>query len=160
MDKCRIWNTWSIWCKDLPDKMYVGQWPTFHGTGICLIFWRLFDGLMLYWRYWFSVTQTLNWNYIWPIFHDPVILLYILKDYLMDKYHSWNIVSYMIRDVYLDLFRISIYSLQLCILCQISWFSARLAKDRSIWVMTGSVVNTGFNRSILVDWSIEISVVR
>ena len=31
----------------------------------CLIAWRLFDGLMLYRRYWFSVTQTLNWNYRW-----------------------------------------------------------------------------------------------
>ena len=29
-----------------------------------VISWRLFDELMLSWRYWFSVTQTLNWNYI------------------------------------------------------------------------------------------------
>ena len=38
---------------------------------------------MLYWRYWFSVTQTLNWNHICRsvthIFHGPVILPYILK---------------------------------------------------------------------------------
>ena len=30
----------------------------------CLVSWRLFDGWMLYWRYWFSVTQTLTWNCI------------------------------------------------------------------------------------------------
>ena len=28
----------------------------------------------------------------------------------------------------------------------------RLAKSRSIWVLTGPVVKTGFNRSFLVDW--------
>ena len=40
-----------------------------------VISWRL------YWKYWFSVTQTLSWNYIWqwPIFHGPVILPCILK---------------------------------------------------------------------------------
>ena len=48
----------------------------------CLLSWRLFDGLILYWRYWFSVTQTLTWIYICrPLtkFHDPVSLAYILK---------------------------------------------------------------------------------
>ena len=34
MDICHNWNTGSMWCKDLPDKMYVGQWPTFHGPVI------------------------------------------------------------------------------------------------------------------------------
>ena len=37
---------------------------------------------MLYWRYGFSATQTLNWNiYVgqWPTFHGQVILPYILK---------------------------------------------------------------------------------
>ena len=143
------WDIGSMWCKDLLHKMYVGQWPTFHGPVIlsymlktiwwsnfvleiliqwdtnvelklyvrqwpifhdpvilsyilktiwwanviigtldpcdakiyhikciwvldlhfmvqwfCLISWRLLSGLMLYWRYWFSVTQTWNWNYI------------------------------------------------------------------------------------------------
>ena len=37
--------------------------------------------------------------------------------------------------------------------------NARLAKDRSVLILTGPAVNTGFNLSILVDWSIEISVV-
>ena len=34
MDKCYNWNFGSMWCKDLPDKMYVGQWPLFHGPVI------------------------------------------------------------------------------------------------------------------------------
>ena len=59
----------------------------------CLISWRLFDGLMLYWRYWFNVTQTLNWNYTyWPVTYiswSNDFALY-LEDYLMDKCHNWN----------------------------------------------------------------------
>ena len=39
------------------DLHFMVQW-------FCLISWSLFDGLILYWRYWFSVTQTLNWNYM------------------------------------------------------------------------------------------------
>ena len=31
MDKCNNWDISSMWCKDLPNKMCVGQWPTFHG---------------------------------------------------------------------------------------------------------------------------------
>ena len=71
--------------------MYVGQWHTFHGPVIFFISWRLFDGLMLYWRYWFSVTQTLKWNYIYRSvtyiswFRDFVLYL---EDYLMDKCHN------------------------------------------------------------------------
>ena len=57
----------------------------------CLISWILFDGLMLYWRYWFSVTQTLNWNYICrPVTYiswSSDFALY-LTDYLMDKCHN------------------------------------------------------------------------
>ena len=26
MDKCHNWNIGSMWCKDLPHKIYVGQW--------------------------------------------------------------------------------------------------------------------------------------
>ena len=50
----------------------------FHGPVI--LSWRLFDGLILYWRYWISVTQTLNWNCVCRSrFNGPVIFLYILK---------------------------------------------------------------------------------
>ena len=34
MDKCYNWNIGSMWCKDLPHKMCVGHWPTFHGPVI------------------------------------------------------------------------------------------------------------------------------
>ena len=34
MVKCHNWDIGSMWCKDLPHKMYVGQWPTFHGPVI------------------------------------------------------------------------------------------------------------------------------
>ena len=54
----------------------------------CLISWRLLNGFMLCWRYWFSVTPTLNWNYIRrsatyiSCFSD---FASYLEDYLMDK---------------------------------------------------------------------------
>ena len=44
-------------CMWVSDLHFMIQW-------FCLISWRLFDGWMLYWRYWFSVTQTLTLNYI------------------------------------------------------------------------------------------------
>ena len=63
-------------CMWVNDLHFMVQW-------FCLISWRLLDGLILYWRYWFSVTQTFNWNYIGmynrPIFNGPVIFPDILK---------------------------------------------------------------------------------
>ena len=68
----------------------------------CLISWEQFDGLMLYCRYWFSVTQTLNWNYICrPVTYiswSSDFAVY-LEDYLMDKCHSWNIGSMWSKDL-------------------------------------------------------------
>ena len=143
MDKCHNWNTGSVWCKNLPHKMYLGQRPTFHGPVIlsyslkniwwmnvvlgilircdtntkrkykcrsvntgsvwckdlphqilwvrdlhfmvqwfCFISWRLFKGLMLYWRYWFNVTQTLKWNYRYrPVTYIQWFCLYILQTF-------------------------------------------------------------------------------
>ena len=74
LDPCEA-KVYQIKCMWVNDLHFMVQW-------ICLISWRLFDGLMLYWRYWFNVTQ--NWTETinvcqWPIFHGPVILLYILK---------------------------------------------------------------------------------
>ena len=54
-DPCdaKIYHIKCMWVSDL---YFMVQW-------FCLISWRLLDWLMLYWRYWFCVTQTLNWNY-------------------------------------------------------------------------------------------------
>ena len=114
----------SVWHKHLPEFMYIGQWPIFHGSVVLpyilktiwwtnaiigilvpcdakiylikymwvsdlhfmvqwfgLISWRLFDGLMLYWRYsvWHKYWTETIYVGQWPIFHGPVILPYILK---------------------------------------------------------------------------------
>ena len=61
----------------------------------CLISWRVADRWILYLRYWFSVTRALTW----PIFHGPVILPYILLDYLMDNCHNWDIGSMWCKDL-------------------------------------------------------------
>ena len=75
--------------------MTVVQW-------FCLISWSLFDGFILYWRYWFSVTQTLNWNYICRsvtyISWSSDFVLY-LEDYLIGKCHNWNIGSMWWKDL-------------------------------------------------------------
>ena len=65
----KIYHIKCMWVSDLH---FMVQW-------FCLISWRLLDGLMLYWRYWFNVTQTSNWVGQWSIFHGPVILPYIWK---------------------------------------------------------------------------------
>ena len=31
MEKCCTWDNGSLWLKDRPCKIYVGQWPIFHG---------------------------------------------------------------------------------------------------------------------------------
>ena len=102
MDKCHNWSIGSMWCKDLPikcmwvsDLHFIVQW-------FCLISWRLLDGLMLYWRYWFSVTQTLNWNYICRsvtyISWSSDFALY-LEHWLMGKCHNWNTGSMWCKDL-------------------------------------------------------------
>ena len=76
-----------IKCMWVSDLQFMVQW-------FCHIFWRLFDGLMLYWRYGFSVTQTLNLTYICRsltyISCSSDFALYF-EDYLIDKCHNWNI---------------------------------------------------------------------
>ena len=95
MDKCPNWNTGSMWCKDLPDTcMWVSDLH-FMVQWFCLIFWGLFDGLILYWRYFFNKTQILTWNYLYrPVTYiswSSDFAIY-LDDYMMDKIlcHSWN----------------------------------------------------------------------
>ena len=63
-----------MWVSDL---YLMVQW-------LYLISWRLFDGLMLYWRYRIDSVWCKHWPetiYVghWPIFQGPVILPYILK---------------------------------------------------------------------------------
>ena len=100
MDKCQNWDIGSMWCKDLPH--ICGSVTYISWSSDFVISWRLFDGLILYLRYWFSVTQTLNWNYICRsvtyISWSSDFALY-LEDYLMDKCHNWNIVSVWSKDL-------------------------------------------------------------
>ena len=56
LDPCNA-KIYQIKCMWVSDLHFMVQW-------VCLISWRLFDGLLLYWRYWFNLTQTLSWNYI------------------------------------------------------------------------------------------------
>ena len=88
-----------IKCMWVSDLHFMYQW-------FYLISWRLFDGLMLYWRYWFSVTQTLTWNYIhvcrsviYISWSSDFALYMYLEDNLMDKCHNWNIGSMWCKDV-------------------------------------------------------------
>ena len=74
LDPCdaKIYHIKCMWVSDLH---FTVQW-------FCLISWRLFDGLILYCRYWFNVNK--HWTetiYVgqWPIFHGPVILPYIIR---------------------------------------------------------------------------------
>ena len=94
LDPCdaKIYNIKCVWVSDLH---FMVQW-------FCLISWRLFDGLMLYRRYLFNVTQTLNWNYmcrsVTYISWSSDFALYV-EDYLMDKCHNWNIGSMWCKDL-------------------------------------------------------------
>ena len=55
MDSCDA-KIYLIKCKWVSDLHFKVQW-------FCLISRRLLEGLMLHWRYSFSMTQALNWNY-------------------------------------------------------------------------------------------------
>ena len=93
LDPCDA-KIYNIKCMMVSDLHFMDQW-------FCLTSWRLLDGLMLYWRYWFSVTQTLNWNYICRsvtyISWSNDFALY-LENYLMDKCHNWNTGSMWCKD--------------------------------------------------------------
>ena len=93
LDKCilvpcdaKIYLIKCMWVSDLHLMVH---W-------FCIISWRLFDVLMLYWRYQFSVTQTLKWNYICRsvtyISWSSDFALYP-EDYLMDKCHNCKLLD-------------------------------------------------------------------
>ena len=88
-------NIYLITCMWVSDLHFMVQW-------FCLLCWRLFDGWMLYWRYWFSVTQTLTLNHICRsvtcISWSRDFALY-LKDYLIVTCHNWNIGSVWCKDL-------------------------------------------------------------
>ena len=90
IDKCHNWNIGSMWCKDLPDKMSVGQWPTIHGPVIMSYSLKITWWINVVLQILIQCYTTLNCNYIrdlpdkmyvgqWLTFHGPVILSYILK---------------------------------------------------------------------------------
>ena len=83
-----------IKCMWVSDLHFMVQW-------FCLVSWRLFDVWMFYWRYWFSVTQTLTFNYICNsvtyISWSGNFALH-LENYLIDKCHNWNIGSVWCKD--------------------------------------------------------------
>ena len=59
------------------------------------------------------------------------------------RFHCKIVVALYLRG---PIFEISLQN------CCSSVPATRLAIDRSICILTGPVVNTGFNRSLLVDW--------
>ena len=89
LDPCdaKIYHIKCMWISHLH---FIVQW-------FFLISWRLLDGLILYWRYWFSVsltpTNTCIYVVQWPIFFGTVILPYYFQYYLMNKPHSLDIGS-------------------------------------------------------------------
>ena len=69
---------------------------------LCLMAWRLVDGLILYLGCWFCVTQTLTWIYVCMsvtyISWSGDFALYF-EDYLLDKCHNWDIGSMWCKDL-------------------------------------------------------------
>ena len=106
-----------IKCMWVSDLHFMVQW-------FCLISWRLFDGWMLYWRYWFSVTQTLTLNYICRsvtyISWSGDFTLY-LENYLMDKCHNWNIGFVWCKDLSQKCMWVSDLHFMVQWFCLISW---------------------------------------
>ena len=103
LDKCHNWDIGSMWCHDylikcmwVSDLHFMVQW-------FCLMPWILFDGFILYWRYWFSMKQTLNWNYMCR----SIAYIYFIVQWfcliswrlVMDKCHNWNIRSMWCKDL-------------------------------------------------------------
>ena len=86
MNKCHKWNTGSMWSKGLPDKMYVGQWPTFHGPVNLSYILKTVWWINVVLEVLIQCDTKLNWNYICrPVTYiswSSDFALY-LEDYLM-----------------------------------------------------------------------------
>ena len=92
---CRIsWRLFDVWASypNIWFKINVGHCDRyFMGQWICLISWRLFDICTILWDYesvWPDVRLKNKCWSLWPVFHGPVILPYILEDWLMYEHHT------------------------------------------------------------------------
>ena len=92
MDECHTWYNGSVWHKDLPNKIYVGQWPIFHGPVIlpyiCKTIWWMQIILDIMDQCDTKIDHT-KYRGQWPTFHGPVILSYILKTIWWMKVVLW-----------------------------------------------------------------------
>ena len=82
MEECYIWDIWSVWLKEWPHKIYMGQWLIFQDPVvlpyICKTIWWMNDILRIInkcklhkdWPHKRYVGQ-------WPICHGPMIMLII-----------------------------------------------------------------------------------
>ena len=152
MDKCHNWNISSMWCKDVPNKMYMGQWRTFHGPVI--FFFYLED----YWWMDIRLLWHIHWpetTYVgqWPIFNGHVILPFII--YKLMKYrktlikyfkkcyfHWWKIstVISLVKNInFLMTFAFSIHFL-VAPLTHLRCFSFFVCEEKhQVWVCIFSV---------------------
>ena len=83
--------TCGIWSEGQHDLYFTVHW-------FCLISWRLFDVCMyiILWEYepvWPDVWPKTKCKSLWPIFHGPVILSYILKTILCMNILFWDYES-------------------------------------------------------------------
>ena len=100
MDKCHNWNTGSMW-KDLPRKMYVGQWPTFHSPVIL--------SYILKTIWWINVILEIliqcDTNIELKVYIKASDLYFMVQWFcliscrlFMDRCHNWNIGSIWCKD--------------------------------------------------------------
>ena len=95
MDEHHSWYNGSVWYRDWPHQVYVGQWPIFYGPVILL----------------FQIMRQCDPNFYLIIHvnigqHDLYFIIYfmvvwfclIVQDYLMDEHHSWYNGSVWYRD--------------------------------------------------------------
>ena len=79
---------------DLPHKMYLINDVHSMVQWFCFISWRLFDGGILYWRYWFSATLSLTYKYIcrsvtYILWYSDSAMLSILFDEQASFFRDW-----------------------------------------------------------------------
>ena len=108
-----------IKCMWVSDLHFVVQW-------FWLTSWRRFDGGMLDWRFWFSVTLSLTFKYIcsqWPIFCGTVILPFIFSTIWWTSLILWILVLLWATDMYFMIkwFWIIYLFLPIMVCCSLIW---------------------------------------